>query len=136
MQDLLDIKINPEKAKPGIRYLAAAFDYFLITCTINMFYSRTHQNTTLIWIYLFVWLIYFPIIEGVSGQTLGKRLFRLRVLKDDFSKNTILRSFIRRIFDVIDFIPMFGLLGIIIASSNSKVQRIGDMIAKTIVVKE
>ncbi len=135
MEDLLDITIAPEKAKPGIRYLSTAFDYMLVMGPINMFYSRTHQNTTLVWIFLLAWIIYFPIVEGISGQTLGKRIFKLKVLRTDFSKQSILNSFFRRIFDVIDFLPIFGVFGLIVASSNNKVQRIGDLIAKTIVVK-
>jgi len=136
MKDLLEFNEIPETAKAGIRYLSTGFDYFLIMAITNLTYGNSRSPSTLVLIvFVLSWIVYFPIIEGISGQTLGKRIFKLKVLKEDYSKLNILNSFFRRLFDFIDFLPTFGILGLIVASSNSKIQRIGDLVAKTIVVK-
>ena len=135
MTDSTELKFSPIKAKPGLRYLATGFDYFFIMSIGNTIYALSHHNGMIKYIWIGVWLIYFPIIEGIFGQTLGKVLFKFKVVKNDYSDINILNSIARRLFDVIDFLPMFGILGLIIASSNKTSKRIGDMVAKTIVVQ-
>ena len=79
-----------------------------------------------------IWLLQFPLMEGLTGQTLGKKLFKLKVVKEDFSPTSVGTSFIRHLFDAID---LSFLVGLIIASSNTKKQRIGDLVARTVVIK-
>lgn len=75
-------------------------------------------------------------MEGITGQTLGKKLAKIKVVKKDFSNINFVQAFVRRLFDPIDFFPVFGILGVVLASSTKNNQRIGDLIAGTIVVKE
>jgi len=135
MTDHIASKILPEKAKPGIRYLATALDYFFVLAAYNTTYALSHQNDMIKFIWAGLWFIYFPLAEGVAGQTVGKFIFRLKVLKNDHSPISILNSIIRRICDIIDFLPVFGILGLLIASGNNTTKRIGDLAAGTIVVK-
>ncbi len=135
MEDLLDIHIPPEKAKPGIRYMVTAVEYAVILVAFNQLNSRRDPSEVLNLIFIAIWIIYFPVIEGITGQTLGKKLAGIKVLKKDYSRINFFHSFIRRFTDVVDFLPMFGLLGFIIALTGHNHQRIGDMLAGTIVVK-
>jgi len=70
--------------------------------------------------------------EGLTGKTLGKRVVRIKVVKDGTSESSVTASIVRHLFDVID---MFFLVGIFVAAAGQKKQRIGDLIAKTIVVE-
>ena len=69
--------------------------------------------------------------EGLTGKTIGKRIVRIKVVKEDTSEGSASSSIIRHLFDIID---MFFLVGIFVAAASEKKQRIGDLVAKTIVV--
>jgi len=89
--------------------------------------------TLLSWL---LWLLYFTYFESTSGQTLGKQVMNIRVVDEttmqhlDFS-----RSLVRNILRIIDWLPFLYLIGFILVATNSKKQRIGDMAARSIVVK-
>jgi len=138
MEDLLNVEFYPEKAKPGIRYISTAIEYFFFLVSYNLFRSSYSSsfNTNFGLFFCALWIIYFPVMEGITGRTLLKKLFKLKVVKKDFSKITIFQAFVRRIFDFVDILPMFGILGIILASSTKNNQRIGDLLSGTIVIKE
>lgn len=138
MEDLLNIKFFPEKAKPGIRYISTAIKYFIFLVSYNLFHSPDSSsfNVNFGLFLLVVWIIYFPVMEGVTGSTLMKKLFKLKVVTKDYTKINIFQAFVRRIFDIVDILPLFGILGMIVASSTKNNQRIGDLIAGTIVIKD
>ena len=79
--------------------------------------------------------MYFPVIEGLTGQTLGKRIFGLRVTKDGWKDISVGEAFVRHLMDPIDF-AFGGVVGLIVAKSSNRHQRIGDRIASTIVVED
>ena len=80
---------------------------------------------------LFITFFLWPISEGIWGQTLGKRIFGIKVFKEDYSEMNVSSGFIRFFLGYIDCI---FLIGIIVAYTSSKNQRIGDAAAKTIVL--
>jgi uncharacterized RDD family membrane protein YckC len=77
-------------------------------------------------------VLYFPILEGRFGQTLGKKLLRLRVLKEDGSPVGYKETFLRRISYYFEILPVDALF----IPFNAKKQRAFDIIARTVVVKE
>jgi uncharacterized RDD family membrane protein YckC len=77
-------------------------------------------------------LLYFPLLEGRFGQTLGKRLLGLRVLKEDGLPIGFREAFIRRLSYYFEFLPIDALF----IFFNPKHQRAFDIIARTIVVQE
>ena len=80
-----------------------------------------------------VFILYFTYMEGSTGQTLGKRLLGIKVIKEK-GKMTYADAFIRTILRIIDGILVY-VLGLIVILVSQKKQRIGDMAAKTLVVK-
>jgi len=72
-----------------------------------------------------------PVNEGLTGQTLGKRVFNIVVVKNDYTKVNLISSIVRHLFDMVD---CFFFIGLIVAASNPTKQRIGDLVAKTYVV--
>jgi uncharacterized RDD family membrane protein YckC len=81
------------------------------------------------------WFIIMPILEAVFGQTIGKKFLGIKVISADYSKATLIQVFVRHLFDVIDWLPGFGIVGLLVASNNPNSQRVGDLVAKTIVVE-
>ncbi len=82
-----------------------------------------------------LWLVYYTYFEGSSGQTLGKKVINIKVVKSDGSKCEYGSALIRTILRIIDNLPFLYILGIILIAATDKQQRLGDMLANTIVVK-
>ena len=82
-----------------------------------------------------LWLIYFTYFEGSSGQTIGKRLMHIKVVKENGAKCDYGSALVRNLLRIIDHLPTLYILGIILIAVTDKKQRLGDMLAKTIVVK-
>jgi uncharacterized RDD family membrane protein YckC len=80
-------------------------------------------------------LLYMILSEGRFGQSLGKKLFGLKVKKENGKKIGMKEAVIRNLLRVIDVLPMYYIAGIVILFVNKKHQRIGDLAAKTVVVR-
>jgi uncharacterized RDD family membrane protein YckC len=83
-----------------------------------------------------MWFVLFPIIEGKNGQTIGKMIFNIKVINENGNPIFFKEALVRHLFDLVDFFPFLGIVGIFVASSNNSKQRVGDLVAKTIVVKK
>lgn len=80
---------------------------------------------------------YFWISEALfSGQTLGKRAFRLRVVGDRGEPMTWVQAGIRNVIRIVDFLPYGYGVGLVVLFANGKGKRLGDLAAGTIVVKD
>jgi uncharacterized RDD family membrane protein YckC len=80
---------------------------------------------------------YFWISEALfSGQTLGKKAFRLRALGDRGEPLTFMQAGIRNVVRIVDFLPYGYGVGMIVLFANGKGKRLGDLAAGTIVVKD
>jgi uncharacterized RDD family membrane protein YckC len=77
--------------------------------------------------------IFFEVLR--SGQTPGKRMNGLRVVRVEGHPVTFLSSAIRNLLRVIDFLPSAYLLGAAVILATRKNQRIGDVVAGTLVVR-
>jgi uncharacterized RDD family membrane protein YckC len=82
-------------------------------------------------------LVYFTLMEGVFGATVGKFATGIRVVKEDGSKADIPAALIRNILRIVDYLPVFipYLVGAILVWTSPTKQRLGDRIAKTVVVE-
>jgi len=80
---------------------------------------------------------YFWISEALwSGQTLGKKAFRLRAVGDRGEPLTFMQAGIRNIVRLVDFLPYGYGVGVVVLFINGKGKRLGDLAAGTIVVKD
>jgi len=80
---------------------------------------------------------YFWISEALfSGQTLGKRAFRLRAVGDRGEPLTWVQAGIRNVVRIVDFLPYGYGVGIVVLFANGRGKRLGDLAAGTIVVKD
>jgi uncharacterized RDD family membrane protein YckC len=80
---------------------------------------------------------YFWISEALwSGQTIGKKAFRLRAVGDRGEPLTFVQAGIRNVVRIVDFLPYGYGVGMIVLFANGKGKRLGDLAAGTIVVKD
>jgi len=81
--------------------------------------------------------IYYVVAEMLTGgQSPGKRMAGLRVIGVDGRPLTFLQSALRNIIRAVDMIPFFYSVGLIAVFASQRAQRLGDMVAGTMVVKE
>lgn len=77
---------------------------------------------------------YYVITDIVmKGQTIGKKVYNIRIIRENGEGITALHAFIREFLRIT--IDGYG-LGIILVFLNKKYKRLGDMLASTIVVCE
>ena len=80
---------------------------------------------------------YFIFFETFfNGQTPGKMFLKIRVVQDNSSPVTFIKVLIRNVLRLIDTLPTFYAIGIIVILASKKNQRLGDLAAGTIVVRE
>ena len=80
---------------------------------------------------------YFWASEALwSGQTLGKKAFRLRAVGDRGEPLTFMQAGIRNIVRIVDFLPYGYGVGMVVLFANGRGKRLGDLAAGTIVVKD
>jgi uncharacterized RDD family membrane protein YckC len=150
MNDILTgFDYSPPPASRTKRWVACFIDYFIyfsLVCLGGYAFGERYIDAdgSIIWhLYGFAaflgmflpWLILFPGIESFnSGQTIGKSLFKVRTLKDDYTDLNFKSALIRHLCDLIDYFPVFGIIGLLVTTNNKHKQRIGDLVAKTVVV--
>ena len=70
------------------------------------------------------------------GQTLGKRLLRLRVIDARGLRLEFSQLVVRNLLRAVDILPVFYLVGGVVAFATRTVQRLGDLAAGTVVIYE
>jgi membrane protease YdiL (CAAX protease family)/uncharacterized RDD family membrane protein YckC len=133
--------VEPEYSALGARTVAALIDNLLWIFGFVFFYgelvaaaaeSSLEAAGVLVVIYLTLWFNYFAYCERRWGQTAGKNAVRLRVTKLDGTRPTWNAGAIRSLLRVVDLL----LVGPILIATTRRKQRLGDLLAKTIVVQE
>ncbi len=87
-------------------------------------------------IYLIFAIPYHTYMEYKFSQTLGKRLFKLKVELDNGSPCTLEAAIVRNVLRAVDIVPIFYIVGVLFILLTVDKKRIGDILAHTIVVKE
>ena len=101
------------------------------------FYTNesTRDGGVPLYIYLFLALSYHIVLERVWAATVGKMITGLTVVKGDGGPYGWKPVLLRNILRIIDWLPIFYLLGFISVIATPKKQRLGDLAAGTLVVR-
>ena len=78
---------------------------------------------------------YHTVFEWKYGQTLGKYLVSIKVEHKNGEALSLREAFLRNLLRLIDWLPMFYILGIGMLFASNRYQRIGDRVAGTVVVR-
>lgn len=71
-----------------------------------------------------------------NGRTPGKRIMRIRVVREDGSRVGVLDSVVRNVVRILDLMPGTYGFGIAAVLLSARAQRLGDMAAGTVVIEE
>ena len=83
-------------------------------------------------VFLIIIILYYVLLEWITGSTAGKYILGLRVVNEDNGKITLKQSLIRNAGRFIDGLPFLNIAGIVSIATSPKKQRIGDKIAGTV----
>lgn len=138
------VRISQTPASIGERFLALVIDYFLITLYIysTVVLLMELRLSSGFRSFFLLCIIYLPIL-GYSflcetfnhGQSFGKKLMNIRVVKVDGSTPSVSSYLLRWLLFIIDG-PLTGGLGLFVVLLTKNNQRLGDLAAGTMVIKE
>jgi uncharacterized RDD family membrane protein YckC len=161
-EDILIIE-TPERvplhfalASIGNRFIACAIDHAIQALTVGLIILVSFILTSFTvveqvlssapkWVYAVMILLLFLTVSGYfaffewiwSGQTPGKRWLKLRVIREDGRPITFWEASVRNLLRSLDMMPApFYSIGLISVFSTNRDQRVGDMVAGTVVVRE
>ena len=97
--------------------------------------SRTN-GFTLTFVIIVLALLYCPLCEIFNhGQTLGKRIMKLRVVMKDGSTPSLAAYLLRWLLFIVDG-PLLSFVGVVVIILTRHHQRIGDLAAGTLVIRK
>jgi uncharacterized RDD family membrane protein YckC len=108
----------------------------LLTSGLGNFFKNIGAAIVVLILYCLYWG-YFAFFEIIwNGQTPGKRLVGIRVIKESGRPITVLEAIGRNIFRAIDMLPSLYVVGIVSMLLNSRNKRLGDFVAGTVLVHD
>lgn len=152
------VELYYTRAQVGNRFLAAFIDHliqFAILAVLALGALLMKDALDWMWKGLGDWLIaaaillsffiytsYFVLFETIwNGQTPGKRLFKLRVIREDGRPirfyESLVRNLIRTALDSMPMVvvPLYS-VGIVSIFISGRSKRVGDYVAGTVVIRE
>ena len=83
-------------------------------------------------------LVLYVLLQAFTGWTPGKLITGLRVVREDGGKPGLVKALVRWLLWIVDGFPYFipGLVGFITGLTTTGHRRVGDMAAKTFVVRK
>ncbi|MCC6834874.1 MAG: RDD family protein [Cytophagales bacterium] len=136
-----NVFIHYPLASVGDRILAYLFDRVVIVAFMiavgTLLYNLGVQGEW-VWILIlgFPYLFYSVFFEiFMNGQTPGKYLLKIRVIRLNGTPASIGDFVLRWIFALIDFGILGGAIALILVAAGGKGQRLGDIVAGTTVIK-
>ncbi len=147
-----NIELSYALAGPGSRAVAYVVDLFIMFTLCQMLINLLAYAFTLllsvftvhsgIWVSAIVGLGSFALYNGyfilfewlLNGQTPGKRLLHIRVVKQGGFALRFFDTLLRNLLRVIDFLPLLYGVGLTSLLLTRDSQRLGDLVAGTLVV--
>jgi uncharacterized RDD family membrane protein YckC len=90
--------------------------------------------TAAVVIAIIVWFLYYTLLEGRYGQTLGKWFVKVKVVKENGAPISYGDAAVRTILRIIDGLFDY-LVGALLIWTSDKRQRLGDRLAHTVVIQ-
>ena len=130
------------------RFLADSIDTFMTMAPFaapvyflfkeDTFFDNPFQFFALIFfsmlVMMLVTFLYRSLLEGIWGKTIGKKICGIIVLTDDFTKCNVSKGFLRNLMRLVDLFFYYW-VGVVSIVATMKWQRLGDIVAGTVVVR-
>ncbi len=138
-----NVRIDYDIAGVGLRVGAFCLDllvigltYVLAVLALDALGARLNLSVTYRLAPVFYLLLYFFCWEFFSGgQTAGKRVLSLRVMRLDGHALSPSDFLARSVFLLADVVFTAGLLAVLLVTTGPQRQRLGDLVARTVVIR-
>jgi len=143
------VDIRYDLAGIGSRFLAQVVDFTIIVCSFILILLATlgigaissgFSSAAVIFLltatFLLIWGYYLAFEAFWNGQTPGKRVVGIRVVKTSGLPLGFLDSVIRNLVRIIDWLPFFYGVGLLVMFVSPRPRRLGDYAAGTVVIRE
>lgn len=138
-----NIDIDYELAGLGERIVASLIDFGIfiliaILCAIAgvSLNAMDAFGVVFIVVYAALYVFYDLACEVfMNGQSVGKKVMKIKVMSLDGAQPRFGQYLLRWLFRIIDFGISGGAVALVVAAISDKVQRIGDLVAGTILIK-
>jgi uncharacterized RDD family membrane protein YckC len=147
-----NIELSYALAGPGSRAAAYVIDFLIMGVLCQMLINVLAAAFVVLfnalgvgselWVSAILTLILFALYNGyfivlewlLNGQTPGKRLLHIRVIKQGGYALRFFDTLLRNLLRVVDFLPLFYGVGLTSLLLTRDSQRLGDLVAGTLVV--
>jgi uncharacterized RDD family membrane protein YckC len=146
-----NVVLDAEIAGFGSRCVAALVDYtvlILVACLVSYLYINAAASRDLfrnpfavigpLALIQFVIVTFYHLFFELAwnGQTPGKRIVGIRVVQSTGLPVTVSGAIIRNLVRIFDFFPLLYAVGLVVLFATKNTQRLGDLAAKTVVIRE
>ncbi|WP_333877924.1 RDD family protein [Flavobacterium sp.] len=118
-------------------YIIVVFYIFFYTLNLNLIIEQLDRWSQMaIYMMFFLPVVFYSLVQEslLEGQTFGKKLVKIKVVKIDGYQAGFGDYLIRWLFRLIDITMASGIIGLVCMVVNKKVQRLGDISAGTAVI--
>jgi uncharacterized RDD family membrane protein YckC len=140
-----NIDIDYEIAGLGERMLATLIDFAIfilvsILCLILNAMTNSGGSDVVVGVYVVIFLVLYVFYDLaceilMNGQSIGKKSMKIKVISADGGQASIGQYILRWIFRIVDFTLTGGACAIITAAVSEKSQRLGDIVAGTVLIR-
>jgi uncharacterized RDD family membrane protein YckC len=138
-----NIELEYDLASVGDRIVATIVDRLIIIAYIIILIiiaSQSKFTGDIMQLYIFVAslpVMFYSLLSEVfmNGQTLGKRIMRIKVISINGNQPSFSQYLMRWLFRIIDLWMTGNILAVIMVAVNDKRQRLGDVVAGTTLIK-
>lgn len=136
-----NVSVKYDVAGVGNRIAASAIDYIfigiwalLISTIVQLNFHVTNPFALFL---LYSPVIFYQLLMEIffNGQSAGKMMMKIRVMKTDGSSPSIIAFFLRWMFRLVDITFSMGSIAVLMIAFTEKAQRLGDLTAGTTVIR-
>lgn len=144
-----NVLLDADIAGFGTRCVAAFIDYLILIVAFVLLFLLLGRalpdslllSESLIYLLIAVQFLlmaaYHLILEiAWNGQTIGKRIVGVRIVQSNGLPLTVSGAIIRNLVRLFDYLPVAYAIGMIAMFFSQHTQRLGDIAARTIVIRE
>ncbi len=138
-----NIELEFELGSLGDRVVGTIIDWLIIFAYVaiilvfaNFGNTKTSGFSFLLFLFFLPVVFYSLLSETLlNGQSLGKKVMKIKVISLSGEQASFSQYLIRWVFRLIDFAVTSNFLALILVAATEKHQRLGDIIAGTVLVK-
>ena len=142
-----NVVIDYEPAGLGNRILAGLLDsvfkfayvitWIIILVSTKAFGVQGETATVILVVIIFLPLLFYDLLFEVfaQGQSLGKKIIKIKVVKLDGTQPSIGSYLLRWLLRIFEIDLLYGMIAVVTIASSKNKQRLGDMAGGTTVIK-